>query len=96
MDWAAVKSGVPQGNFLGLLLFVAFINDLPGAVSSMCVMYTDDTKVHGRVNNGEDGDKLQKDLEALVDWAYTWQLRFNANNVKYFTWERTMNNVATK
>ena len=81
-DWAAVKSGVPQGSVLGPVLFVAFINDLPGAVSSMCAMYADDTKVHGPVNNSEDGDKLQKDLDALVDWADTWQLRFNADKCK--------------
>ena len=40
-------------------------------------MYADDMKVHGPVNNSEDGDKLQKDLDALVDWADTWQLYFN-------------------
>ena len=74
---------------------MAFINDLPGAVSSMCAMYADDTKFHGPVNNRKDGDRLQKDLDALVNWADTWQHRFNAD-VKYFTWERTMNNVATK
>ena len=74
-----VKSGVPQGSVLGPVLFVAFINDSPGAVLSICTMYADDTKVHGPVSNSEDGDKLQKDLDALVDWADPWQLRFNAD-----------------
>ena len=78
-DWAAVKSGIPQGNVLGPVLFVAFINGLLGAVSSMCAMYVDDTKVHGPVNNSKDGDKLQKDLDALVNWADTWQLHFNTD-----------------
>ena len=44
IDWAAVNSGVPQGSVLCPILFMAFINDLPGVVLSMCAMYADDTK----------------------------------------------------
>ena len=70
-DWAAIKSGVHQVSVLGPILFMAFINDLPGTVSSMCAVYADDRKVHGHVNNSEDRDKLQKDLDALVNLADT-------------------------
>jgi hypothetical protein len=75
-DWAAVRSGVPQGSVLGPVLFVAFINDLPGVVSSLCSMYADDTKVYGAAKNASE---LQVDLDRLVDWADTWQMRFNAD-----------------
>ena len=30
----------------------------------------------------KDGDKLKKDLDALVDWADTWQLPSNVEKCK--------------
>ena len=81
-DWAAIKIGIPQGSVLCPILFMAFINDLPGAVSSTCAMYADNIKVHSPVINSEDGDKLQKDLDAMVNWADTWQLHFNTDKCK--------------
>ena len=74
-----MRSGVPQGSVLGPVLLVAFINDLPEAVSSMCSMYADDTKVYNTVKNPSQKVQLQGDLDRLVDWADTWQLRFNAD-----------------
>ena len=73
LDCDVVRSDAPQDSVLGPMLFVAFINDLPGAVSRMCAMYADDMKVHGPVNNSEDRDKIQKDLDILVDWADSFQ-----------------------
>lgn len=81
-EWAQVRSGVPQGSVLGPVLFVAFINDLPDVVSSICKMYADDTKVYRQVVTDEDREKLQKDLDELVKWADKWQLRFNAEKCK--------------
>ena len=41
-----VRSGVPQGSVLGLLLFVLFVNDVPTFVISKCKFFADDLKIY--------------------------------------------------
>ena len=87
-DWAAVKSGVPQGSVLGPVLFVAFINDLPGAVLSMCVIYADDTKSIVQSTTVKTEVSYKSIFDELVDWADNWQLRFNADKCKVLHMEK--------
>jgi len=81
-EWSPVTSGVPQGSVLGPVLFVIFINDLPDVLRSWCEMYADDTKVSTTVETDAAHQILQTDIDRLVEWADTWQLRFNASKCK--------------
>ena len=81
-SWAPVNSGIPQGNVLGPLLFICYVNDMPEVVHSAIRMFADDTKIFCLVNDKEDRNKLQLDLERLQCWADKWQLRFNMTKCK--------------
>ena len=68
-SWSQVKSGIPRGSFLGPILFVIFINDMPAVVESFCQLFADDAKIFRRIGSSEDNKKLQCDLDKLSDWA---------------------------
>ena len=81
-DWQEVVSGVPQGSVLGPLLFLIFINDMPGLVHHFCKLFADDTKLIAIIKNSSDKILLQKDIDALVNWSNIWKISFNEEKGK--------------
>lgn len=76
-SWVNVTSGVPQGSVLGPLLFVLFINDLPGVIDCLAMLYADDTKIYQAVNNSKDAEIFQENIRLLWNWSIEWQLHFH-------------------
>ena len=48
-DWRCVNVGVPKGSVLGPLLFLVYINDLTGDISSEMDLFADDSSLFTRV-----------------------------------------------
>jgi hypothetical protein len=91
-DWLPVISGVPQGSILGPMLFLLYINDMPNVASSCAVaLFADDSKVYKRINSVEDCMLLQKDLDSLVQWSETWELRFHPSKCQVLSVTRGKN-----
>ena len=64
-----VLSGISQGSVLGPILFIIYVNDLPGVVESLTMLFADDTKLYRPVNDIEDREKLQGDINSLMRWS---------------------------
>ena len=86
-----VTSGVPQGSVLGPILFLIFINNLPLEIISPLSLFADDSKLFSRivktkskskVVEADNDQKLQKDLNKVVEWAKKWKMEFNVQKCK--------------
>lgn len=71
-----ITSGVVQGSCLGPLLFLIFINDLAGIFDSTIKpkLYADDLKLYATVESSLDSDRLQRNIDRMVEWSDYWQL----------------------
>ncbi|PFX30471.1 RNA-directed DNA polymerase from mobile element jockey [Stylophora pistillata] len=77
-DWSPVTSGVPQGSVLGPVMFLIYVNEIPGIITSTAKLFADDTKIYRQINNIDDSIALQIDLTTLDLWADRWQMKFNS------------------
>ena len=77
-----MKSGVPQGSELGLLLFLIYISDLDHGLKCKVSKFADDTKVATSVRKSEGCIKIQNDLDKLLGWTDKWQMNFYSKNCK--------------
>jgi len=68
-DYVPVSSGVSQGAVLGPPMFLIYINDITENISSKL---TDDCSLYRAINTEQDSFLLQKDLDALPQWATIW------------------------
>ena len=82
-----VISGVPQGSVLGPVLFLLYINDLPNYIHCKSSIFADDSKIYSKIQSMEDSERLQDDLNNLVEWSRIWMMSFNTDkcHVMHFT-----------
>ena len=89
--WLSVISGTTQGTVLGFLLFLLFINDLPGECApeneALIMLLADDTKTFQEISenvneHARDQEDLQRRVNSIAKWANTWQMEINPGKSK--------------
>ena len=69
-DSVAVTSGVPQGSYLGPILFAIYLEDLLRLLSGVeCSAYADDLKIYKPMCCDEDSRALQVALDVIREWS---------------------------
>ena len=77
-EWQNVTAGVPQGSILGPLLFLIYINDLFGYLSSKAKLFADDTSLFSVTHViTTSANELNNYLKKISDWAFQWKMSFN-------------------
>ena len=61
----------------GSLPFFIYIDNLNRGLQGTISKFADNTRLGSIVNREEDSDGLQEDRDRLVEWASTWQIKFN-------------------
>ena len=78
-----VISGIPQGTILGPLLFLLFVNEVPSLCRNSSIkLYADDLKMYRRIDSTLDGPALQEDLDRILHFFTSWQLRVNPSKTE--------------
>ena len=69
-EFVNVPSGVIQGNVLGPLLFLLYVNDVADIFNGNCVykLYADDIKLYSVLDSANDCSDLQCQLNDLQQW----------------------------
>ena len=80
---SSLSAGVPQGSVLGPLLFIIYINDIAGKLTSLCRLYADDTSFS---YSDSDREKIfsviSHDLVELDEWSNKWLMSFNPDKTE--------------
>ena len=88
-----VRSGVPQGSVLGPLLFLIYIDDLPGCITnpgSKTNLFADDVLLYHKISQAADYATLQMTVSSIEAWSVANSLSFNTSKCKYMVISRKL------
>ena len=77
-EWQNVTTGIPQGSIVGSLLFLIYIDDLSGDLSSKAKLFANDTSLSTVTHDiATSANELNNYLKEISDWVFQWKMSFN-------------------
>lgn len=77
-EWKHLRTGVPQGSILGVLLFIIIVNDLSAVVSNCSVnLHGDNTIIYIYTSSEDPFSVGQQFEEDLAEWINADGLKMN-------------------
>jgi len=78
-NWVTLRGGMPQGSWLGPLIFIILIDDLRPRL--LTHKFVDDTTLSEIIAKGSTS-KMQRTIDELVQWSQLNRLNVNINKTK--------------
>ena len=84
--------GIPQGTVLGPILFILFINDLPGVLELFCQLFADDCTLQAEGSTIEElVKKMTSELAKAEQWFIANKLTLNLKKTKFAVFGNDLN-----
>jgi len=74
-------------------MFLVYINDINKDITSSIRLFADDCVIYKLIKTPQDAEQLQGDLQKLIDWTKTWQMKINVEKCAVLRCTRSLSPI---
>ena len=74
-------------------MFLVYINVINEGVTSSARLFADDCVIHKLIKTPQDAEQLQNDLQKIIKWTKTWQIKVNVKKCAVLRCTRSLSPI---